>query len=76
VDISGHGGIDEQDVGWRNGWSWWGFWLRRCGIVADLTSEAPKIWWHSLISSYAQPGMHKNTARYETLMARRALLNM
>jgi hypothetical protein len=20
VDISGHDGIDEQDIGWRNGW--------------------------------------------------------
>jgi hypothetical protein len=20
LDISGHGGMDEQDIGWRNGW--------------------------------------------------------
>ena len=22
LDISGHDGMDEQDIGWRNGWCW------------------------------------------------------
>jgi hypothetical protein len=22
LDISGHDGMDEQDIGWRNGWRW------------------------------------------------------
>jgi hypothetical protein len=28
LDISGHDGMDEQEIGWRNGWwFWWVFWL-------------------------------------------------
>jgi hypothetical protein len=23
LDISGHDGMDVQDIGWRNGWCWW-----------------------------------------------------
>jgi hypothetical protein len=30
--------MDEQDIGWRNGWCWWGFRLR---IWANVAGD----WW-------------------------------
>ena len=35
-DISGHDGMDEQDIGWRNGWCWWGFWIGSLVSAADF----------------------------------------
>jgi hypothetical protein len=40
LDISGHDGMDEQDIGWRNGWCWCGFWLgSSANVVADFCSS-------------------------------------
>jgi hypothetical protein len=38
--------MDEQDVGWRNGWCWWGFWLGSWVAVDDVCLQ-PKPYYYS-----------------------------
>jgi hypothetical protein len=39
LDVSGHDGMDEQDIGWKNGWCQRGFWLGSWANVADFCSQ-------------------------------------
>jgi hypothetical protein len=44
LDISGHDGMDEQDVGLRNVWCWCGKLLSSWRIVADFSSNCNPTW--------------------------------